>query len=69
MNITNNELAVLTENTEGMYKKMKRERPTQYEIMKLGGFCKKYNLDIEDLKTIKSLKNKIEENINNKTSN
>ncbi len=54
MKITYKEIAEMTNKTEGAIKKMKTGNPEQLELLKLGGLCKKYNINIFDEKIVKT---------------
>lgn len=53
MKITYSEIAEYIGRTEANIKYMKKHNPEQLELIKIGGLCKKYNINIDDLKSIK----------------
>lgn len=59
MQITYNEIAELIGRTEANMKYMKKNNPQQLEILKMGALCKKYNINIDDLKALNEMKQKI----------
>lgn len=59
MKIIYNEIAELIERTEANIKYMKKNNPKQFEIIKLGSLCKKYNINENDLKSLVELKSKL----------
>jgi len=55
-NITYKEIAEKLKKTEGTIKNWKKNHPVLLEYVKLGAFCKKNNLDIEQIKKLVELK-------------
>lgn len=54
MKITYKEIAEMTNKSEAGIKSMKKGNPEQLELLKLGGLCKKYNINIFDEKIVKT---------------
>jgi hypothetical protein len=57
MKVIYKEIAAYINKTEENIKYLKKTNPQLVEILKLGSFCKKYNISVEDLKKI-IIKNK-----------
>ncbi len=55
MKITYKEIAKMINKTEENIKYLKKTNPDLVEILKLGCLCKKYNIDIEEIKTLISM--------------
>lgn len=62
MKITYKEIAEYTNKSEQGIKQMKKNNPQQLELLKTGGLCKKYNIELKDLEKIKEEKEKKENN-------
>ncbi len=61
--ITYLEIAELIGRTEANIKYMKKHNPEQLEIIKIGALCKKYNICIDDLKSLNEIKEKLKDRI------
>lgn len=59
MNITYKEIADYTNKVESTMKQMKKNNPEQLELLKIGAICKKYNIDLQDLKALNDMKKNI----------
>ena len=59
MQITYNEIAEYIGRTEANIKYMKKNNPQQLELLKIGGLCKKYNINLKDIEAIIKLKEDI----------
>ncbi len=59
MIITYKEIADYTNKVESTMKQMKKNNPQQLELLKMGALCKKYNINIEDLKALNEMKEKL----------
>lgn len=59
MNITYKEIADYTNKVESTMKQMKKNNPEQLELLRIGAICKKYNIDIKDLKALYDMKKNI----------
>lgn len=66
MNITYKEIADYTNKVESTMKQMKKNNPEQLELLKIGAICKKYNIDLQDLKAVFEMKKNIISNNENK---
>lgn len=66
MNITYKEIADYTNKVESTMKQMKKNNPGQLELLKIGAICKKYNIDLQDLKAVFEMKKNIISNNENK---
>lgn len=62
MNITYKEIGQYTNKVEATIKQMKKNNPEQLELLKMGGLCKKYNINIDDLKALNEIKEKLNNN-------
>ena len=56
MKITYKEIGEYTNKTEQGIKQMKKNNPQQLELLKMGGLCKKYNINLKDIEKIKESK-------------
>jgi hypothetical protein len=61
LTITYKEIGNLTNKTEQAIKQMKSQNPEQHEVMKIGAFCKKYELSYFDLELLVNFKKELEE--------
>ncbi len=52
MNVTDKEMAEVLDKTLFQIQEMKKTNLSMYQFLKIGVFCKKLNLDAEDLKII-----------------
>ena len=59
MQVIYKEIAEYIGRTEANIKYMKKQNPKQLEILTLGAICKKYNIDIKDLKALNDMKKNI----------
>lgn len=59
MIITYKEIAYYTNKVESTIKQMKKNNPQQLELLKMGALCKKYNINIDDLKALNEMKEKL----------
>lgn len=59
MKIIYKEIAEYTNKTEQGIKQMKNNNPEQLELLKIGALCKKYNINIDDLKILIEMKEKL----------
>ena len=56
MQVTYNEIADFIGRTESNIKYMKKNNPNQLELLTIGAICKKYNIDLKDLKALIQIK-------------
>lgn len=56
MKIIYKEIAEYTNKTEAGIKSMKIKNPEQLELLKIGALCKKYNIELKDLKALVQMK-------------
>ena len=56
MNISDEEIAIMMNKPLSALLNTKEEKPDEYNILKLGAFCKKLHLNSEDLSTMFALK-------------
>lgn len=56
MKITYKEIGQYTNKSEQGIKQMKKNNPQQLELLKIGGLCKKYNINLKDIEKIKESK-------------
>ena len=66
MKITNKEIAKYIGKTDSAISYVKKSNPKEYEILRLGYLCKKYDLDEAEIALLSSMKKKIEEAGNEK---
>ena len=59
MIITYKEIADYTNKVESTMKQMKKNNPQQLELLEMGALCKKYNINIDDLKALNEMKEKL----------
>lgn len=59
MQVIYKEIAEYIGRTEANIKYMKKQNPKQLEVLTLGAICKKYNIDIKDLKALNDMKKNI----------
>lgn len=59
MKIIYKEIAEYTNKTEQGIKQMKTNNPKQLELLKIGAICKKYNIELKDLKALIQMKEEI----------
>jgi predicted transcriptional regulator len=56
MKVTYEEIADLIGRTEANIKYMKKNNPNQLELLTTGAICKKYNIELKDLKALIQMK-------------
>ena len=56
MDISDEEIAIMMNKPLSALLNIKEEKPDEYHILKLGAFCKKLNLDSNDLSAMFTLK-------------
>ena len=56
MKIKYKEIGEYTNKSEQGIKQMKKNNPKQLELLKIGGLCKKYYIDLKDIEKIKESK-------------
>ncbi len=59
MKVTYEEIANFIGRTEANIKYMKKNNPEQLELLKIGAICKKYNIELKDLKALIQMKEEI----------
>lgn len=59
MDITYKEIGNFCNKVESTIKQMKKNNPEQLELLKIGALCKKYNINIDDLKILVEMKEKL----------
>lgn len=59
MNITYKEIGEYINKVESTMKQMKKNNPKQLELLKIGAICKKYNIELKDLKALIQMKEEI----------
>ena len=56
MQIIDKEIAEYIGRTEANIKYMKKQNPKQLELISIGAICKKYNIELKDLKALIQMK-------------
>lgn len=59
MQVIYKEIAEYIGRTEANIKYMKKQNPKQLQVLTIGAICRKYNIDIKDLKALYDMKKNI----------